>query len=705
MTDTSQVDLVVTGMTCTACAARIERKLNKLDGVEATVNYATGVAHVNYTPNIAVDALVSTVVDAGYNALPPSPLLDEQVAAWERAHEHDLRTRWIVGALLAAPTMAIAMLPYLHFSLWGPINWLWATIALATPVVFWAAWPLHRASFRNARHATTTMDTLVSIGVLAAYFGSIWQVVQAGGHHEQHIYIDVAVVVPVFVLLGRWLEARNKRAAGASLRALADATPKSAIHLVGGVRVTVPLAQLRTGDVIVVPAESSIAVDGVVVAGESSVSNALLTGESLPIAVTEGSEVQAGAINHEGELHVRVVAVGAGSQVARIASLVAAAQSGKANIARLADRISAVFVPVVLTFTLGTGAAWYWWIDADRAIDVMLAVLVIACPCALGLATPTALVVGSGRAAKLGILIAGPQVFENSRTVDVVVFDKTGTLTTGEMSVLATDIREEHRALLATLAEASSHPVSAATAREFDASGRVDVLNILTVAGKGVRGSWDGRVVEFGSRNFHPDFDYEDVTEGTRSYLFVDNALVGHVDVADTVDPSAAAAIAQLKKRRIRTVMASGDREVVAASVAAQLGIDEYRAELTPDQKIDVIREFQLQRRVVAMVGDGSNDAPALAAADIGIAMGRGTAVARATADITLLRPDLNLVPAAFKLSRRTLRVIKQNLFWAFGYNIAAIPLAMSGNLNPMIAGIAMSVSSVLVVTNSLRLR
>ncbi len=705
MTDTSQVDLVVTGMTCASCASRIERKLNKLDGVEASVNYATGVAHVNYVPTVAVDTLVSTVVAAGYNALPPNPLLDEQVAAWEKAHERDLKTRWLVGALLAVPTMAIAMVESLHFSGWGVFTWTWLTVALATPVVFWAAWPLHRASFRNARHHATTMDTLVSIGVLAAYVGSIWQIVQAAGHHEPHIYIDVAVVVPVFVLIGRWLEARNKRAAGASLRALADATPKSAVHLVGGVRMTVPVAQLRAGDVVIVPAESAIPVDGVVVAGASSVSNALLTGESLPIAVAEDSEVQAGALNHEGELQVRVVAVGAGSQVARIASLVAAAQSGKANIARLADRVSAVFVPAVLAITLATGAAWYFWVDADRAIDVMLAVLVIACPCALGLATPTALVVGSGRAATLGILITGPEVFENSRSVDVVIFDKTGTLTTGNMAVTASAIRAEHRAVLATLAEASTHPVSVATLREFGVAGRVDVLNIVAVPGKGVRGSLDGQVVEFGGRGFHPDFEFESATEVTRSYLFINNELVGHVDVADTIDASAAETIKLLRTRGIRTVMASGDRDAVAASVAAQLGVDEYRAELTPDQKIEVVREFQSQRKVVAMVGDGSNDAPALAAADIGIAMGRGTAVARATADITLLRPDLMLVPAALKLSQRTLRIIKQNLFWAFGYNVAAIPLAMGGNLNPMIAGIAMSASSVLVVTNSLRLR
>lgn len=700
MSDTAQVDLVVTGMTCASCAARIERKLNKLDGVEASVNYATGVAHVNFSPAIEVDALVSAVEAAGYNALAPNPLLDEQVAAIEAAHERDLKRRWVVGALFALPTAAIAMIPALHFA-----GWSWVAIGLATPVVTWSAWPLHRAFLRNARHRTTTMDTLVSIGIIAAYFGSIWQIVQAGGHHEPHMYIDVAVVVPVFVVLGRWLEARNKRAAGSALRALADATPKTALKVVDGGRVQTAVADLRPDDVVVVATESPVPVDGIVMQGASSVSNALLTGESMPHSVSAGAEVQAGAINHEGELLVRVTAVGAGSQVARIASLVAAAQSGKANIARLADRVSAIFVPVVLLITVLTGAVWYVAIDADRAIDVMIAVLVIACPCALGLATPTALVVGSGRAAQLGVLIAGPEVFENSRKVDVVVFDKTGTLTTGEMTVTASDVATEYRGALASLAAASTHPVSVATAHAFAEVAPVELSNVIAVPGKGVRGMWDARLVEFGGRAFHPELEYSDNGVATRSYLFVEGQVTGWVDVADTIDSSAQAAVADLSHAGIRTIMASGDRDSVAAHVASTLGIDEYRAELTPAQKIEIVRDLQSQGHVVAMVGDGSNDAPALAQADIGIAMGRGTAVARATADITLLRPDVTLVPTALSLSQRTLRIIKQNLFWAFGYNIAAIPLAMSGNLNPMIAGIAMSASSVLVVSNSLRLR
>ena len=403
---------------------------------------------------------------------------------------------------------------------------------------------------------------------------------------------------------------------------------------------------------------------------------------------------------------VYVNAVGGFSSLCSDGSLASVSfAGGKASIARLADRVSAVFVPVVLILTIATGAVWYLTIDATRALDVMIAVLVIACPCALGLATPTALVVGSGRAAQLGVLIAGPEVFENSRKVDVVVFDKTGTLTTGKMTVVASEIPDDYRGVLASLAAASTHPVSVAALHAFDHTKRAELSTVVAVPGKGVRGMWGGRLVEFGGRGFHPELHYADVAAVTRSYLFVDGTVVGSVDVADTVEPSARTAISQLQQQGIRTVMASGDRTSVAKQVAAEVGTDECRAELTPDLKIELIRELQSQGHIVAMVGDGSNDAPALAQADVGIAMARGTAVARATADITLLRPDVTLVPTALGLSQRTLRVIKQNLFWAFGYNVAALPLAMSGNLNPMIAGIAMSASSVLVVSNSLRLR
>lgn len=698
MSTNDQIDLVVTGMTCASCAQRIERKLNKLDGVTASVNYATGIAHIDYRPVLTIEDLVATVDAAGYQALAPNPLLDEQVAEIEKHHESDLLRRWVLGAFFALPTMAIAMIPAFQFS-----QWQWWTIVLALPVVLWTAWPLHQASFRNARHAATTMDTLVSIGITAAFLGSIFQLLTMGTHHNPHIYIDVAVVVPVFVVLGRWLEARNKREAGSALRALADATPKEATVIRDGLRLSVKLSEISVGEQIVVATESTIPVDGTVVLGSSSVSNALLTGESMPIPVTLDSEIYAGAINHEGELIVTATGIGTGSQISRIASLVAAAQSGKANISRLADRVSAIFVPAVLMLTVIVATVWFF-IDPSKVIEVAIAVLVIACPCALGLATPTALVVGSGRAATLGILIAGPEVFENSRAIDVVVFDKTGTLTTGEMMVVNNSISDEtNLRILKSLAAASSHPISVATVKSLAHVETVELSSLTSIPGKGILALFDNRTVEFGSKNLHPGFLSK--SDSTTSYLFIDDVCVGEVSVSDTLDESAKHTVTQLQSLGMHVVMASGDVESVANTVGQQVGISDVRAELTPAMKIEVVKEFQQQGKIVAMVGDGSNDAPALAQADIAIAMGRGTSIARATADITLLRADLTLIPTALKLSAMTLRTIKANLGWAFGYNLAALPLAMSGNLNPMIAGIAMSASSVLVVTNSLRLR
>jgi P-type Cu+ transporter len=691
------VNLVVTGMTCASCAARIERKLNKLEGVSASVNYATGIAKVEHLKTIAIPELIKVVENAGYGALAPNPLLDEQVAELERQHEKDLLRRWQLGLFFAVPTTLISMVHFLQFT-----NWQWLTVLLATPVVLWSAWPLHMASFKNAKYKTTTMDTLVSIGILAAYFGSITQLLIAESELP-HIYIDVATIVPVFVLIGRWLEARNKRAAGSALRALADATPKSARVLVGGVAVDRSISEVLVGDQVLVSPESIVPVDGVVIKGLSSISNALLTGESVPQAVQPTTEVKAGAVNHEGELEVEVTAVGAGSTIFRIAQLVAAAQSGKANIARLADRISAVFVPIVLVIASLTALVWFF-VDSTRVLDVVIAVLVIACPCALGLATPTALVVGSGRAATMGVLIAGPQVFEQSQQLDVLVFDKTGTLTLGQMQVTNSTIPTEYLPLLKALAQVSNHPVSSAVTNWLEKETAQNVDAAQTVAGLGIKANWDGKVAEFGSRNFHVETTLA-TGDATTSWLFVDGKVIGSVSVADLVDPTAAETVATLKKLGVRVVMASGDQANVAQNIAQQLQIAEVRAELSPNDKIDFIKELQSQNLRVAMVGDGTNDAPALAQADLAIAMGRGTQVAQATADITLLRADLNLIPDAIALSRATLRTIKVNLGWAFGYNIAAIPLAMTGNLNPVIAGIAMSASSVLVVANSLRLR
>lgn len=704
MSQESQVDLVVTGMTCSSCAARIERKLNKLDGVQAAVNYATGIARVQFGSSLQIPDLVDAVEAAGYHALPPNPLLDQQVAELEKAHERDLLQRWQVGAAFAIPVTAISMIHSLQFE-----NWQWLALLLATPVVVWAAWPLHMASFKNARYRTTTMDTLVSIGIIAAYVGSFYQLMRSTAGMLPHVYIDVATIVPVFVLLGRWLEARNKRAAGAALRALADAAPKTALVQTDTGFETREIAEVQIGEVVKVLPETTIPVDGFVLEGTSSVSNALLTGESLPVTAEPGTDVKAGALNHEGEVLVQVTAAGSASTISRIASLVAAAQSGKANIARLADRISGIFVPIVLTIAIATGLVW-WFIDSSKALDVVIAVLVIACPCALGLATPTALVVGSGKAASIGVLVAGPQVFEQSRDLDVVVFDKTGTLTLGEMQVVSTDLSGENALIVAALADRSSHPVSAAVNKYFadstnsDDGNQIDLNKVVAVPGLGIRAELNGHKVEFGSSRFHPEIDLPK-TSTTTSWLFIDDAVVGQISVADQIDPSATQTVRRLQALGIRVLMASGDQSAVAEKIALELGISDFYAELTPADKIDVIKNLQADGLTVAMVGDGSNDAPALAQADFAIAMGRGTGIAQATADITLLRPDLNLIPQSIDLARRTLRTIKVNLGWAFGYNVAAIPLAMTGNLNPVIAGIAMSASSVLVVTNSLRLR
>ena len=468
-------------------------------------------------------------------------------------------------------------------------------------------------------------------------------------------------------------------------------------------RSTVKLADVQLGDQVIIAAESVIPVDATVNSGNSSVSNALLTGESMPVPVSTGSEIYAGAINHEGELIATATGVGTGSQISRIASLVAAAQSGKANISRLADRVSAIFVPAVLSLTLVVAIAWYF-IDPSKVVDVAIAVLVIACPCALGLATPTALVVGSGRAATLGVLIAGPEVFENSREIDVVVFDKTGTLTTGEMSVTQNTVEALlHLRVLKSLAAGSSHPISVATLTSLEDIEGVELTGLTTIPGKGIRALYDNHTVEFGSKKLHSEI--LQTLDSTASYLFIDGECVGGVAVADTLDPSAQSTVEALKSMGMHVVMASGDTQKVANAIGQQVGIEDVRAELTPAMKIEVIKDFQQRGKVVAMVGDGSNDAPALAQSDVAIAMGRGTSIARATADITLLRPDLMLIPTALKLAASTLKTIKVNLGWAFGYNLAALPLAMSGNLNPMIAGIAMSASSVLVVSNSLRLR
>jgi len=691
----NQVDLVVTGMTCSSCAHRIERKLNKLEDVNASVNYATGIAHVEFGEDVEIQQLIETVGAAGYNALVPNPLLDEQVAQWEKEHESDLRNRWLVGAVLALPIFLVAMFTQLQFS-----NWQLFALAASLPVVTWTAWPLHRAMLTNAQHQSTTMDTLVSLGVIASYFGSIYQYLSANGHHQPHLYIDVAAVVPVFVVFGRWLESRNKRQASSVLRAIANATPKTAWVLRDNSWQEIQISEIEENDLVKVNPESTIPVDAIVKTGSSSVDVSMLTGESKAASVSSGSEVFAGTLNLEGQLEVIVVSAGAKTRISQIAGLVAAAQSSKAQIARLADRISSIFVPVVLAITALTGIAWYFY-DSSRVIEVMIAVLVIACPCALGLATPTALVVGSGRAARMGILISGPEVFEQSTDIDNIIFDKTGTLTTGKMSVVSNTISKENFGLLKALAISNQHPASVAISN-FVNDSPTQISEIQMVPGLGVRAIFNGQTVELGSARFH---NLVSTNGETESFLFIDGLAQGSIKLEDSLNTGVESVLKNLKQENISVIVATGDSSTIAKDRIKLLGIDNYFSGCTPEQKLSLIKDLQAQGHKVAMVGDGTNDAPALAQADMSIAIGTGTDVAKAAADITLLRSDLSLIPQAISLSRKTLRVIKQNLFWAFGYNIAAIPLAMAGRLNPMIAGIAMSASSVLVVSNSLRIR
>ena len=691
----NQVDLVVTGMTCSSCAHRIERKLNKIENVNASVNYATGIAHVEFDESVEVNQLIETVDNAGYNAIAPNPLLDEQVAQWEADHEKDLLKRWLIGAIIAFPIFMVAMIPSLQFN-----NWQIVSLIAAIPIVTWTAWPLHRAMLTNAQHQSTTMDTLVSIGVMAAFFGSIYQLVSANGHHEPHLYIDVAVVVPVFVVLGRWLESRNKRQASAALRAIANATPKTARVFRENVWQEIAITEINENDLVNVNVESAIPVDGIVQSGNSSVDVSMLTGESKPVSVSKDSNVFAGTLNISGPIEILVTSAGARTRISQIAALVAAAQSSKAQIARLADRISAIFVPAVLGLTLITGLAW-WVFDSNRALEVMIAVLVIACPCALGLATPTALVVGSGRAATLGILISGPEVFERSSEVDTIIFDKTGTLTTGKMTVSANDLESKYLPIAKALAATNLHPVSVAIAKSISSEPAV-ISNIEILTGLGVRANFEGQVVELGSGKIHK---LNSAGENTESHLFVNGISVGSFVLTDTLNKGVENLIEQLRQQEISVIVATGDTSTNARQQIEKLPIQKYIAGCTPEDKLELVSQLQLTGNKVAMIGDGTNDAPALAKADMSIAIGSGTEIAKAAADITLLRADLSLVPKAISLSRKTLATIKQNLFWAFGYNVAAIPLAMTGRLNPMIAGIAMSASSVLVVTNSLKLR
>ncbi|MER7536415.1 heavy metal translocating P-type ATPase [Streptomyces sp. NPDC097704] len=732
MPSTTVTELAIGGMTCASCAARIEKKLNRMDGVTATVNYATEKARVEHAPDVGVDALIATVVKTGYTAEEPAPPVEERKDEPEDPELASLRQRLTVSALLATPVVLLAMVPSLQFD-----DWQWLSLTLASPVVVWGGLPFHRAAWTNLRHGAATMDTLVSVGTLAAYGWSLWALFlgDAGmpgmrhgfdltadrAHASSAIYLEVAAGVVTFILLGRYLEARAKRKAGTALRALMELGAKDVAVLRDGREVRVPVGELRTGDLFVVRPGEKIATDGTVTEGASAVDASLLTGESLPLDVTPGSAVTGGCVNVSGRLVVEATRVGADTQLARIARLVEEAQSGKAEVQRLADRISAVFVPVVILIALATLVTWLLVTsDVTAAFTAAVAVLIIACPCALGLATPTALMVGTGRGAQLGILIKGPEVLESTRKVDTVVLDKTGTVTTGRMRLTGVHVyggrygadsadETELLRLAGALEHSSEHPVARAIAAgAAERCGELPTPKTFeNVPGLGVRGSVDGRLVLVGRAALLAAEGVEApaTTQPGAVHVAWDGVARGTLTVADTVKDTSAEAVARLRALGLRPVLLTGDHRAVAEAVAAEVGIDEVIAEVLPEEKAEVVRRLRDEGRTVAMVGDGVNDAAALATADLGLAMGTGTDAAIEASDLTLVRGDLRVAADAIRLARRTLATIRGNLGWAFGYNLAALPLAAAGLLNPMIAGLAMAFSSVFVVSNSLRLR
>ncbi|MEV5311546.1 heavy metal translocating P-type ATPase [Streptomyces sp. NPDC052610] len=732
----SEAELLIGGMTCAACAARVEKKLNRMPGVTATVNFATEKAKVTYPAGVEVADLIATVVKTGYTAQEPPPPRPAPEAVRPDGPEQDpklaaLRQRLVVCAALAVPVVLLAMVPALQFD-----NWQWLSLTLAAPVVVWGGLPFHKAAWANARHAASTMDTLVSVGTLAAFGWSLWALFlgDAGMPGMRHgfdltvsrtdgaatIYLEVAAGVTAFLLLGRYLEARAKRRAGAALRALMELGAKDVAVLRDGREVRIPVDRLAVGDRFVVRPGEKIATDGTVVEGTSAVDASMLTGESAPVDVTAGDTVTGATVNAGGRLVVEATRIGADTRLARMAKLVEDAQNGKAEVQRLADRVAAVFVPVVLLIAVVTFGGWLGATgDTVAAFSAAVAVLIIACPCALGLATPTALLVGTGRGAQLGILIKGPEVLESTRRVDTVVLDKTGTVTTGRMTlqdVHAADGTDEKQLLrLAGAVEhASEHPVARAVAAgaEERAGELPGVERFENLPGQGVRGHVEGHEVTVG-RLFDGRLPEELASakeraeRGGRTAVVVgwDGAARGVLAVADAVKETSAEAVRELRALGLTPVLLTGDNQAVAEAVAAEVGVDEVIAEVLPEDKVAVVRRLQAQGRTVAMVGDGVNDAAALATADLGLAMGTGTDAAIEAGDLTLVRGDLRAAADAIRLARRTLGTIKGNLVWAFGYNVAALPLAAAGLLNPMIAGAAMAFSSVFVVTNSLRLR